>query len=119
MDVRRGSINIAFDAEVFKLVFLGAPKTGKTSLVKRMLHNKFSDSYTSTVEDLYRHECITRGLSVVHSHFSILSFPVRMFGILGCKLSHLGLSSKLIETFKIVFRLMPWFNDQSARTLKI
>ncbi|XP_063715972.1 ras-related protein Rap-2a-like isoform X2 [Symsagittifera roscoffensis] len=63
MDARRGSVHApALEAEVFRVVFLGAPKVGKTSLVKRMLHNKYSDSYSPTVEDRYRHECITKGI---------------------------------------------------------
>ncbi len=33
----------------FKIVMLGAPSVGKTSLVRRFVHSVFEDSYTSTL----------------------------------------------------------------------
>lgn len=44
------------DYERVRLVTLGGPNVGKSSIVKRFLFNTFSDKYKPTVEDLYSHE---------------------------------------------------------------
>ncbi|CAH1775602.1 unnamed protein product [Owenia fusiformis] len=45
----------------FRLVILGSPKTGKTSIVSRFLDNKFTDVYTPTIEDFHRKVYRIRG----------------------------------------------------------
>jgi len=44
------------DFERIRLVALGGPKVGKSSIVKRFLFNTFTDKYKATVEDLYSKE---------------------------------------------------------------
>lgn len=44
------------DYERVRLVTLGGPNVGKSSIVKRFLFNTFSDKYKPTVEDLYSQE---------------------------------------------------------------
>ena len=40
----------------YRIMFLGAKNTGKTSIVQQFLYDKFSDGYTETVDDMYRGE---------------------------------------------------------------
>jgi len=44
------------DVERVRLVLLGGPKVGKSSIVKRFLFNTFAEKYKATVEDLYNKE---------------------------------------------------------------
>ncbi|XP_057375856.1 GTP-binding protein Rhes-like [Daphnia carinata] len=44
-----------------RLVVLGSARSGKSSLVARFLSNKFSDSYTPTIENFYRKVYRIRG----------------------------------------------------------
>lgn len=44
------------DYERVRLVTLGGPNVGKSSIVKRFLFNTFTDKYKPTVEDLYSQE---------------------------------------------------------------
>nr|CAH0100099.1 unnamed protein product [Daphnia galeata] len=44
-----------------RLVVLGSARSGKSSLVARFLNNKFSDSYTPTIENFYRKVYRIRG----------------------------------------------------------
>ncbi|XP_061173698.1 GTP-binding protein Di-Ras1-like [Saccostrea echinata] len=40
-------------SNVFKIVFLGGPAVGKTSIIQRCVHNDFKEKYTPTVEEMY------------------------------------------------------------------
>ena len=41
------------DEQRYRLVVLGAGRVGKSSIVSRFLHGKFTDAYKPTVEDLH------------------------------------------------------------------
>ena len=44
----------SFDGQVaYRILVLGAPKTGKTSIVKQFLYDEFSDVHTETTGDMY------------------------------------------------------------------
>ncbi|XP_055335533.1 dexamethasone-induced Ras-related protein 1-like [Paramacrobiotus metropolitanus] len=38
----------------YRLIILGSAKVGKTAIVKRFLHNEYTDIYTPTIEDFHR-----------------------------------------------------------------
>lgn len=40
----------------YRLVLLGASRTGKTSIVQMFLNGRFSESYKETIEDLHYRE---------------------------------------------------------------
>ena len=37
----------------YRILVLGAPKTGKTSIVKQFLYDQFSDGHNETMDDMY------------------------------------------------------------------
>lgn len=45
--------NYSVEKEKFRLVVLGAPKVGKSSIINKFLYEKYTDDYTQTVENLY------------------------------------------------------------------
>ncbi|CAG7693887.1 unnamed protein product [Allacma fusca] len=47
-----------------RLVALGPPSSGKTSIIKRFLFNTFSDKYKPTIEDLFSKEFILNGVKI-------------------------------------------------------
>jgi len=44
------------DSDRLRLIALGGPRTGKTSIIKRFLFQTYTDKYKPTVEDLYNRE---------------------------------------------------------------
>lgn len=44
-----------------KVIVLGSKKCGKTAFIKRFVEDKFLESYTPTVEDLFVHSCNHKG----------------------------------------------------------
>ena len=44
---------MADDEQRYRLVILGAGRVGKSSIVSRLLHGKFVETYKPTVEDLH------------------------------------------------------------------
>ena len=40
----------------YRILVLGASKTGKTSIVRQFLYDQFSPAHTETMDDMYRGE---------------------------------------------------------------
>ena len=40
-------------SSVYRVVFLGAPGVGKTSIIQRCVCNEFKDKYSPTIEEMY------------------------------------------------------------------
>ena len=38
----------------YRMVFLGSPKVGKTSLIRRFLYGEFSERYFPTIDEIHR-----------------------------------------------------------------
>lgn len=52
---------MADNTERYRLVVLGSGQVGKTSLIRKYLHNKFPDRYKETVEDIYSRDFRIKG----------------------------------------------------------
>ena len=48
----------------YRIMLLGAKKTGKTSIIRQFLYDKFNPQYRETVDDMYRGEFEIHGQSV-------------------------------------------------------
>ena len=51
-----GGNDLAEAKSNYRIMFLGANKTGKTSIIRQFLYDKFSVNYKETVDDMYRGE---------------------------------------------------------------
>ena len=52
----REGANLADGKSNYRILVLGASKSGKTSIVRQFLYDKFSSVYTETMDDMYRGE---------------------------------------------------------------
>lgn len=52
------------DEQRHRVVFMGAGRVGKTSIIRRFLQNSFSAAYRETVEDLHCKDYNIQGTSV-------------------------------------------------------
>lgn len=52
------------DLERIRLVVLGGAGVGKSSIIRRLLGQGFSERYRPTVEDLYSRECVLGTLTL-------------------------------------------------------
>lgn len=60
----RDGANLADAKNNYRILVLGASKTGKTSIVRQFLYDKFSTVYTETMDDMYRGEFEIQGRPV-------------------------------------------------------
>lgn len=56
-------------SSVFRIVFLGGPGVGKTSIIQRCVYNEFKEKSSPTVEDMYFYK-----LNLPGKKASIVSF---------------------------------------------
>ena len=50
------TLNASPAKSIYRVMVLGAPKTGKTSIIQQFLYDQFSSKYEKTIDDMYRGE---------------------------------------------------------------
>jgi GTPase SAR1 family protein len=60
----------------FRVVLLGSGHVGKTSLIWRLLHDRFLYQYNPTVEDSYRHLVQLPGITTFTINVVVISYNV-------------------------------------------
>lgn len=64
-------------SNVFRIVFLGGPEVGKTSLIQRCIQGEFREKHTPTVEDMYFYKLNLPGK--VYMYFYQLNLPGKVY----------------------------------------
>lgn len=55
-----------------KVAMIGPPSVGKTSIVSRLIHGQFNDTYIPTIDNLSEYSCIVQGCTF---HLKIGDYP--------------------------------------------
>ena len=65
----------------YRILVLGASKTGKTSIVRQFLYDQFSPAHTETMDDMYRGEFEVKH-TLLYFYFTLHYFTLLF---IGCK----------------------------------